>query len=571
MHDLVIRGGRVVDGTGSPPTSADVTVSNGRITGVGRVEGPSRRVMDVDGAIVTPGFVDIHTHYDGQAFWDPDLTPSCWHGVTTTVLGNCSVGFAPCAPRHRELLMEMMESVEDIPAACLNSALNWEWETFPEYLTALDRTERSVDIGIQIPHSVVRTYVMGERGILDEPATPDEIQRMKKVVKEAIVSGALGVSASRTVTHRTRQGRPIAGTFATREELLGIGDALGEAGGGVFEVAPAGVVGEDLDGIRRDMEWLRILAKRIDQPVCFLLNQTAERPDDWRDTLHEAQRAGLVVQVAGRPSGLLFGLRTTFHPLDDRPSFAAVRTCPPSEVRERLRDPTVRAAILAESQSYAEPLRAYVRNRWDRMYPFSDPVDYEPGPERSLAAMAEAKGTGTVEHLLDLTAEDPHRLFMLHINNYAQGDAEPLLEMLLHPSTVLGLGDGGAHVAIICDASQPTTVLTHWARDRRRGRRVPLETTVRWQTKDTASLYGLGDRGVIAPGYLADLNVIDFDRLAVKSPRVVDDLPGGATRLIQRAEGYIATVKTGGVTLENDELTGDRPGRVIRGAQRPTP
>ena len=569
MHDLVVRDARIVDGTGAPAVAGDVAVSDGRITEVGTVDGPATRVIEADGRLVTPGVVDIHTHYDGQALWDPDLTPSCWHGVTTVVIGNCSVGFAPCAPDRRDWLIEMMESVEDIPASALRAGLDWSWETFPEYLDALDRVPHVMDIGTQVPHAAVRAYVMGERGANNEPATADDIAGMRAVVADAVRAGALGFSTSRTVLHHTADGAPIAGTYASEDELFGIGDALRELGAGLYEVVPSGVIGESGDTLPGEIDWARRLAATIDRPVCMLVTQNNARPDEWRavlDAAAAAQAVGtpLVVQVAGRPGGLLFGLGTTYHTLSGCPTFAALRDLPLEEQLARLRDPSVRAAIVAEAPAHDDPTAAF---RWDRMFPFSDPIDYEPAFEQSVAGLARAQGVAPAEVILDATIADPQALFMLHVSNYAHGDAGALREMLTHPGSVLGLADGGAHVATICDASTPTTMLTMWARDRSRGEPLPLEFVVRRQTRDTAELYGLLDRGVIAPGYVADLNVIDFDRLGVRRPQLVHDLPGGAPRLVQRADGYVATVKHGAVTVEDDELTGARPGMVVRGAR----
>jgi N-acyl-D-amino-acid deacylase len=566
MHDLVVRNGFIVDGSGGPGFMGDVAISNGRITDVGHIHGRAHRVIDADGRLVTPGVVDIHTHYDGQAFWDPDLTPSCWHGVTTVVLGNCSVGFAPCAPDAREFLIEMMESVEDIPASALRAGIDWSWETFAEFLDALDRIPRTVDVGTQIPHAAVRTYVMGERAVRDEPATAEDIAAMGAIVRDGFRAGALGFSTSRTVTHYMRDRVPIAGTFAAEDERFAFGDVLRELGVGVYEVAPAGVVGEDVEAVAGEVEWMRRLAERIGRPVCLLMTQNNVRPDAWRDVLEEAARARaagapLVVQVAGRPGGLLFGLGTTYHPFDRYPTYAALRDLPVDEKARRLRDPSTRAAIV---RAAADDDRQGAF-RWDRMFPFTDPVDYEQPYEQSVAGRAEARGASPVDVILDAMDSDPHVLFMLHINNYAYGDAEAVREMLVHPASVLGLADAGAHIATVCDASTPTTMLTHWARDRTRGERLPLERVVRAQTRDTAQLYGLSDRGVLAPGLLADLNVIDFDRLAVRPPELFYDLPGGARRLVQRARGYAATIKHGTVTVEDDELTTARPGRVVRG------
>jgi len=570
MHDLLITNGHVVDGTGAPAIDADVAITGDRITEVGRVDGSARRTIDADGRLVTPGVVDIHTHYDGQAFWDPDLSPSCWHGVTTVVIGNCSVGFAPCAPERREWLIDMMESVEDIPASALRAGIDWSWETFPEFLDALDQMPRVMDVGTQVPHAAVRAYVMGERGAANEPATAADIAAMATIVRDGVRAGALGFSTSRTILHYTGADRsPIAGTYAGEDELFAMGDALAELATGVFEVVPSGVAGEQLDTLLGELDWIRRLAARTQRPVCMLVTQNNARPDDWRAVLDEAAAAQadgapVVVQIAGRPGGLLFGLDTTYHPLDRCPTYAALTDLPTLEKVARLRDPAVRAAIVAETPG-PDPMGAF---RWDRMFPFTDPVDYEPAYEQSIAGLATRAGITPTEYVIDATVADPNALFMLHVSNYAHGDADALREMLLHPATVLGLADGGAHVATICDASMPTTMLTHWVRDRSRGERLPLEFVVRRQTSDTARLYGLHDRGVIAAGKLADLNIIDFDRLAVCRPEVAHDLPGGARRLVQRADGYVATVKRGVVTVDHDELSGDRPGRVVRGATR---
>jgi N-acyl-D-amino-acid deacylase len=568
MHDLLITNARIVDGTGAPALDGDVAISDGLITEVGRVDRRARRTIDAAGRLVTPGVVDIHTHYDGQAFWDADLSPSCWHGVTTVVIGNCSVGFAPCAPDRRAWLIEMMESVEDIPASALRAGIDWSWETFPEFLDALDRIPRTIDVGTQVPHAAVRGYVMGERGAANEAATPTDIAAMAAIVEEGVRAGALGFSTSRTILHYTGADRaPIAGTSASEDELFALGDALAAAGSGLYEVVPSGVLGESLDTLPGELDWMRRLAARTGRPVCMLVTQNNARPDEWRNVLDEAAAAQadgtpLFVQVAGRPGGALFGLETTYHPLDRCPSFAALAGLDTAAKVARLRDPAVRAAIVAETPA-PDPTGAF---RWDRMFPFTDPVDYEPVYEQSIAGLAARAGTEPVDFLIDTTIADPDALCMMHISNYADGNDDALREMLLHPATVLGLSDGGAHVATICDASMPTTMLTHWARDRSRGETLPLEFVVRRQTSDTARLYGLHDRGVIAPGMLADLNVIDFDRLAVRKPVMAHDLPGGARRLVQRADGYAATIKRGVVTLDNDELTGERPGRVVRGA-----
>jgi len=571
VHDLVIRGGTVVDGTGAAPAPGDVAIDGGRITAVGRVDDPGTEEIDASGKIVTPGFVDIHTHYDGQVTWDPLLTPSTWHGVTTVVMGNCGVGFAPAKPDEHEWLIGLMEGVEDIPGAALSEGMRWGWESFPEFLDCLDDQPLAIDIGTQVPHGAVRGYVMGERGARNEPATSDDIAAMARIVREGIEAGALGVSTSRTIAHRAIDGEPVPGTFAAEDELFGLGRALGDAGSGVFELAPAGVMGEDLAAPAREMDWMCRLAEATGRPVTFAMSQHDLAPDQWKDQLElalEAWDAGIPIrpQIAGRPTGLLLGLQT-FHAFRHRPSYQAIAELPLAERVERMRDPAVRAAILGE-QPIADPRMAFIGMGLDRTFPIGDPPDYEPAPESSIAACAEAAGLDPQELLYDLLLDDDgHALLLRPLLGYSNFDLGPIREMLLHPTTALGLGDGGAHVGAICDASIETTMLTHWARDRTRGERLPLELVVRKMTSDTASLYGLGDRGVLAPGLRGDVNVIDFDGLTLHRPEMVYDLPGGARRLVQRASGYHATIVAGTVVMRDGTDTGARPGALVRGAR----
>ena len=575
MHDLVIRNGTIIDGTGADRFAGDVAVDDGVITAITTPgeAGAATTETDATGPIVTPGWVDVHTHYDGQATWDDELSPSSWHGVTTAVMGNCGVGFAPVAPDKHEWLVQLMEGVEDIPGTALHDGMTWGWESFPEYLDALDATPRSMDIAAQVPHGAVRPYVMGERGARNEPATPDDIEAMAAIVREAIEAGALGFTTSRTIMHRAVDGEPVPGTYAAEDELFGIGAVLGELGTGLFEVAPAGVAGEDVLGAAAEMDWMRKLAEAIGRPVTFGMTQGNDAPDQWRELLAEAQKAAadgaeVVPQVAGRPSGLLFGLETTYHPFDDRPTFAELKDLPLADKLERLCDPAVRSQILSEQNEWGEDYAGFLFARFERMWPLTDPVDYEPAPENSIAGRADAEGRAPQEVLYDLMVDgDGTQLFTLPILNYAGGDCEPLRAMLTHPTAVLGLGDGGAHCAIICDASIPTFMLTHWARDRTRGERLGLEQAVHLQTGRTADLYGLGDRGRLTPGRRADINVIDHDGLRLAVPEVVHDLPGGAKRLVQRASGYDATIVAGEIVRRHDEDTGARPGRLIRGAQ----
>lgn len=573
MFDLVIRGGTVVDGTGAPARAADVAVVDGRVADVGPGLGPADRDLDADGLLVTPGWVDVHTHYDGQATWDDVLAPTAWHGVTTLVMGNCGVGFAPAAPDRRDWLIGLMEGVEDIPGTALSEGIDWQWESFPEYLDALDRRHWTLDVGTQVAHGAVRAYVMGERGARNEPATPEDIERMKALVAEAISAGALGFSTSRTLAHLAIDGEPVPGTFAAEDELFGIGAALGELRTGTFELAPAGSAGEDVIGPAKEVDWMRRLSTAIGRPVTFALLQVDAAPDLWRELMAESltaaeEGADLWPQVAGRATGLLSGLRTTYSLFDLIPAYQELkgRGLDGDELVEELRRPEVRDAILRWQPDPATAAR--MDDAYAKTFLLGDPPDYEPDAQRSLAGLAAAQGKHPLEVAYDAMLESGgNGLLYVPILNYAQGSLEPVREMLLHPRAASGLADGGAHCGVICDASMPTFMLTHWTRDRRRGERLPLEWVVKKQTRDTARLYGLGDRGTLEPGMVADLNVIEYDRLALRPPEVVADLPAGGRRLVQRADGYVATVKAGTVTFTDGDDTGARPGRLLRGAR----
>jgi N-acyl-D-aspartate/D-glutamate deacylase len=567
MHDLVIRGGTLIDGTGAPARTADVAVRDGRITEIGRVSGAARRTLDADGLAVTPGFVDIHTHYDGQATWDPLLAPSCYHGVTTLVMGNCGVGFAPVRPDQHAFLIELMEGVEDIPGTALSEGIQWEWETFPEYLDALARRRFALDVATQVPHGAVRAYVMGERGARNEPATPEDIAAMAAIVKEGVTAGALGFSTSRTIAHRAITGEPVPGTFAAEDELFGIGRAMGSLGRGIFEVAGAGAAGEDVAAPKAELDWMRRLSAEIHRPVTFALLQVDAAPELWREllALSEAaaeQGAQVYPQVAGRPFGMLVGHQTKIHPFAGRPSFEKLLALPFAERIRRLRDPELKRAILAEGKAAPSLLLGQLH----KFFPMGDPPRYEPTREESIAGLAEREGRDPEELLYDrMLARDGKELFLVPVLNYSQGSCDPIREMMLHPFAALGLGDGGAHCGIICDASIQTFVLTHWVRDRTRGPRLPVELAVRRMTRDTAALYGLADRGTLAPGLRADLNLIDLAKLSLEAPVMVQDLPAGGQRFMQRARGYRATLVAGEVSMEHDEPTGALPGRLVRG------
>ncbi|MHB8670149.1 MAG: N-acyl-D-amino-acid deacylase family protein [Acidimicrobiales bacterium] len=571
MHDLVIRGGSVVDGTGAPARTADVAIADGVVVEVGKVDTRGRRELDADGALVTPGFVDIHTHYDGQITWDPLLTPSCWHGVTTVVMGNCGVGFAPVRPDRHDWLIGLMEGVEDIPGAALSAGMRWGWETFPEFLDAVEAAPKVLDVGTQVPHGAVRAYVMGERGARNEPATPEDIAAMAAIVRDGILAGALGFSTSRTLAHRAIDGEPVPGTFAAEDELFGIGAVLGELGTGVFELAPAGALGEDLAAPTKEMSWMRRLAAAIRRPVTFALTQNNNDPDAYRamlDLSRLASSEGVDVrpQVHGRTVSLLLGLQT-FHPFNFVPAWAEIGPLPWAEQVIRLRDPLLRARLVEQAAAVGpDPIISGFMNP-SRIFPLGDPPDYEPEPSASVASLAVGAGMSPWEMLYELLLRDDGReLLNAPILNYSAGNLDAAHEMLVHPTTVVGLGDGGAHAGQTCDASTTTFLLSYWARDRKEGR-LGLEEAVRKLTSATADLFGLGDRGRLVPGAKADLNVIDFDRLQLMRPELVADLPGGAKRLVQRSNGYLATIKEGQGTFEEGEDTGSRPGVLLRGAR----
>jgi len=569
MHDLVVRNGRVVDGTGAPARVADIAVDGDRITAVGTVTEAGRTEIDATGRLVTPGFVDIHTHYDGQVVWDPALSPSSWHGVTTVVMGNCGVGFAPVRPERHEFLISVMEGVEDIPGAALAEGVSFDWESFPEYLDAVERLPRLIDVGAQMPHSALRVYVMGDRGRdHEEEATPAEIAEMRRLTAEALRAGALGFTTSRTINHRDRDGNQIPTLTSAPAELWGISEALREAGFGHLEIV------SDFGDLDKEFEIFRGLADGGDAPLSILLVQNDQSPQRWREVLErigEARAAGhdLTAQVAIRPVCLLLGLESSMHPFITCPTYRReLAQLPLGERVARMREPGVRAALLAEHGQRTKGMSGIVAQSFHKMFPLGEPPEYEPRPEDSIEARAAAAGVSPVEMAYDLLLErDGRELMLFPLANFTDGDLEVIREMNLSEYTVPGLSDGGAHCGVICDASYPTYMLTHWVRDRQRGERLPLEYVVRRQCRDTARQVGLHDRGTLEPGMLADLNVIDFDGLTLHAPEMVFDLPAGGRRLVQRADGYDATVKRGEVIYRDGLPTGAMPGRLIRGPQ----
>ncbi|HLI44313.1 MAG TPA: amidohydrolase family protein [Acidimicrobiales bacterium] len=565
MHDLVIRNANLVDGSGAPARPADIAVDGPVVSAIaapgGDGVGAARREIDADGRLVAPGWVDIHTHYDGQATWDPELSPSSWHGVTTVVMGNCGVGFAPVRPEATDFLIELMEGVEDIPGTALHEGIEWRWETFGEYLDALDDMPRVVDVAAQVPHAAVRAYVLGERA--HEDATDEEIAEMAEVVREGLRAGAIGLSTSRTVLHRSVHGL-VPGTRAPAEELLRLGGLLAEGPARVFEVVT------DQPELPEERAWMVELARRGATRVTYGLAQVPWNRTGYRDALADAEqlaRAGVDVrpQVSCRPTGMLFGLQSSLHPFIAHPTYRALARLPLAERVARLRDAEVRARLLAEEPDVASPIAVMLMSRFDQMFRLDDPPEYEPDPATSVAAVAARTGRLPAEVALDwMLDSEGEALLFAPLASYVDGNLDAILEMMRHPRSVLGLSDGGAHCGLICDASMPTYLLTHWVKGRTRGERLGLEEAVALQTSRTAEAFGFTDRGRIEPGKRADLNVIDLDGLTLHAPEMAWDLPAGGRRLVQRADGYDYTVVGGEVTFESGQPTGARPGRLVR-------
>jgi len=574
-HDLVVRNGVVVDGTGGPRFAADVAIDDGLITAVGDVGGRGRREIDADGRIVSPGWVDIHTHYDGQATWDADLAPSSTHGVTTIVMGNCGVGFAPARPDRHDWLISLLEGVEDIPGTALAEGMTWGWESFPEYLDTLDRMAWTLDVGTQIPHAALRTYVMGDDGADNTvPATHDQIEQMSQLCEAAIRAGALGFTTSRTWLHRTSDGTQIGTLTAAPDEVLGIAAALQRAGTGVIQLISDAYQTTDDALVASELELLEAIALHVGRPMSFTVQQSDESPTRWRELLSAIgrwRRAGADVsaQTAVRPIGVVAGLASTANPLRYSRTYNSLRDLPLAERARRMRDPEVRRTILAEHGS-VEPNAtvALLHSGYDRMYPMAEFPDYEPTAENSLGGMAARQGRQANEVMYDFFTEgDGANLVYVPFMNYDGGNLDDVAEMIESPLTLSGLSDAGAHCNTLSDGTMPTTAISHWTRDRSRGRTFTLEHMVHRQTQATASHVGFTDRGVIAPGHLADLNVFDHDAINAHAPELVQDLPAGGTRLLQRSTGYAATIKRGVCTVEDGELTGERPGSLMRGPQ----
>ncbi len=563
-YDLVIRGGSIVDGSGGAPYDGDVAVKDGMIAAVGRFSGAGVEEIDARGRIVTPGFVDVHTHYDGQATWDGRMQPSSWHGVTTVIMGNCGVGFAPCKPEDHDRLVQLMEGVEDIPFPVLTAGLPWTWRDYPEYLDTLAARSFDVDIGSQLPHAALRVFVMGQRGADREPATADDMARMSQLAREAMEAGALGFGTSRTLNHRASDGSPIATLTATEEELTSIATGMAAAGRGVLQV-----VSDFTDPIA-EFAMLRRIVERSGRPLAFTLAQGSGSPHGYKRLLAALEVAvadGLPMkaQVAARPVGVLLGLELTVNPFTQFVPYREIASLPLAERVARLSDPDFRARLFAAApDGGARGLMGV----WSKMHLMSGEPDYEPTVDSTVEARATATDRLPEEIALDHMLTNGGRgMLYVPFLNYAEGSLDAVHKMIVHPDTVPGLSDGGAHVGMICDGSFPTSMITHWTRDRTRGPKIPLEAVIRMQTQDTARSVGLNDRGLIAPGYRADLNVIDYEGLTLHAPQVAYDLPAGGRRLIQKASGYIATIVAGQVTYRGGEPTGALPGRLLRGAQ----
>ena len=567
-HDLVIRRAHLIDGTGAPGRDADVAVDGGTIVEVAAPGSlaPGRETVEADGLHLMPGFVDVHTHYDAQVTWDPQVTPSGWHGVTTVMMGNCGVGFAPAAPDRHEWLIQLMEGVEDIPGSALAEGITWGWESFAEYLDVLERMPRVLDVGTQIGHGPLRAYVMGDRGAANEPATTHDIEQMRSIVEAALRAGAFGFTTSRTPIHRAKDGEVVPGTHATADELLGIADAIRIAGHGVFQFAP-----DHAHVPVREWPWMRQVAARTGHPVSVNLNQPDSAPEVWRDVLRlldEAHADGLpiVAQVAGRSIGILYCLEGSVHPLLFHPAYQEIAALPPTERVAALGDPDRRRRIVHDVPDDGGFFQKAVLDGLHKMWRVDGAdIDYEPAPEQSVRAEAERLRVPPMQLVLDqLLADGGRGMLYAPFFNYAHGDLGFIEAVQRHPHTRMGLSDGGAHCGAICDGGMPTFMITHWTRDRRRGERLPLEYVVHRQTAQTAALYGITDRGVVAPGMRADLNLVDYGRLSFDRPRMAYDLPAGGRRLVQRAHGYVGTWVAGVRTVDHDDFTGALPGRLLR-------
>ncbi len=580
MLDYLIKNAAIVDGTGADTFNGDIGIADGRIVEIGKVDSTAKETINADGAYATPGWVDVHTHFDGQVSWDDKIDPSFSHGVTSVVMGNCGVGFAPARPGGERELIELMEGVEDIPGTALYEGIEWgSWETFPEYMDYIESRSFALDVGTQIPHSAVRSYVMGERALAHEDATAEDLEQMCAIVSEGLEAGALGFSTSRTVGHRSVRGEPIPGTFAEKAELLAIGEAMRKVGKGVFQAVPAGVVG-DLGGpekftTEQEVELFAEVARASGRKCSFTLAQNGDRPDQWRNCLEIVERAnaeGVIIkpQIATRPIGFVTSLKS-YHMFMRRRTYLKLLELPFEQMLAEMHKPEIKAAILSdESVPPDQPgtmasLYELLGFTAAAMFPIEMPINYEPEASESIGALAARTGREVDEYMYDYLLRDGGNSFAILLGaNFIDGTFNVMHEMITHSDTVIGLSDAGAHVNLIFDAVGPTYQLTHWVRDRTRGDRLPIELIVHKQTGANAELFGMTDRGTISVGKRADINIFDLQRLALGKLAVHNDLPAGGSRILQSAEGYLNTFVAGVKTRENDQDTGARPGTLIR-------
>lgn len=574
--DIIIRNGEIVDGTGAPKFRGDVGIKDGRIVAVGTVEGAAKRTIDAEGAIVTPGFVDIHTHYDGQVSWDSQLAPSSINGVTSAAMGNCGVGFAPARADKHDFLIRLLEGVEDIPGTALHEGLTWDWESFPDYLDALSRRSYAIDIGAHVPHAPLRTYVMGDRGA-DHTALPtaDEIESMRRLTYEALQAGALGFSTTRTMFHRTKDGQNVGTLTASQDELLGITQALKDAGRGIIQLISDAYLTNDDDFAARELSLIRAMAETTGRKLSFTVQQNDDAPDRWRQIFQEIvamREAGLDIsaQVAPRPIGAILSFAASLTPYIACPTYLKIAAALKGEALiGELRKPEIKAQILAEhAHVNLTGNGGAITKGYGRMFRMTDPVDYEPSAENALQAEAARLGRDVDDYVYDtLLEENGGRLIYLPFNNYTYGNLDDVYGMMTGPHALYGISDGGAHCGFICDASFPTTTVSLWSKGSKSGHRIPLEALVHGYTQRNARHLGWHDRGAVQVGTLADLNIIDLDKLSLSPPEVVHDLPAGGARLLQTAKGYRQTIKSGVVTFEHGKWTGETPGRLLRGEQ----
>ena len=566
MYDLIIKNGLIYDGKGSEPFEADIGISEDKIVAIGKIEEDSIETIDAKGKIVTPGFVDIHTHYDGQVTWDPYLRPSTYHGVTTVVMGNCGVGFSPCKPDQRDWLIGLMEGVEDIPGTALHEGIDWEWESFPEYLDALEKKPLAIDVGTQIPHGAVRAYVMGERGINHEEASEDEINKMKEIVREAVEAGAYGFSTSRTEKHNDVNGKLTPSITAHKTELVEIAKSLGEIDKGVLQ----GI--SDFYDFESEFDIFKTMSKESGRPISITVEQQDARPDWWiqlLDGIEDAQSEGIQMfgQVPPRATGILMGLTATLNPFRFHPSYMEIAEFPLDERVKIMSDSSFRDRLLGEEGVSINPLVDEIVQSYEKMFKLGEPANYEPDPKDSFQSLSETSNRTAQEIAYDAMLEKEGRALIYHpLFNYQPGDLSLVEKMLKHPYTISGLGDAGAHCGAISDASFPTTLVQHWSRDRDRGEKLPLKTVIKMQTSETASLLGINDRGILEEGYKADINIIDYEKLTLHEPEIINDLPAGGRRLVQKASGYDYTIVSGAVAFIKGEATGVLNGKLIRNA-----